>query len=135
MSFSFKKRIYGYECDIYGHLNNANYLPILEAARSEALQEMGVPIQKLMDMYWHLYVYRFEIDYIKSIQLEDIIEVRSKVLTLTKVKSTWEQEIYNSKNEICFRSVMTAVFAYQGKPARLVPELYNVFIKYLEQSS
>lgn len=130
--FHFTKRIYGYECDIYGHLNNANYLPILEAARSEALQEMGVPIQKLLDMQWHLYVYRFEIDYIKAIQLEDIIEVRSKVLTLNKVKSTWQQEIYDSNGKLCFHSVMTAVFAHEGKPARLIPEIYEVFAKYLE---
>lgn len=133
MSFSFKKRIYGYECDIYGHLNNANYLPILEAARSEALQEMGMPIQKLLDLQWHLYVYRFEIDYIKAIQLEDIIEVRSKVLTLNKVKSTWQQEIYDSRGELCFRSVMTAVFAHKGKPARLIPEIYDVFARYLDK--
>ncbi len=134
MSFTFKKRIYGYECDIYGHLNNANYLPILEAARSEALQEMGMPIQKLLDMQWHLYVYRFEIDYIKAIQLEDVIEVRSKVLTLTKVKSTWQQEIFDSTGELCFRAIMTAVFAHRGKPARLIPEIYDVFARYLEKT-
>ncbi|MFO7659978.1 MAG: thioesterase family protein [Candidatus Cloacimonadaceae bacterium] len=133
--FYFTKRIYGYECDIYGHLNNANYLPILEAARSEALQEMGMPIQKLLDLQWHLYVYRFEIDYIKAIQLEDVIEVRSKVLTLNKVKSSWQQEIYDSKGELCFRSVMTAVFAHNGKPARLIPEIYDVFAGYLNPSS
>jgi len=134
MSFTFKKRIYGYECDIYGHLNNANYLPILEAARSEALQEMVMPIQKLLDMQWHLYVYRFEIDYIKAIQLEDVIEVRSKVLTLTKVKSTWQQEIFDSTGELCFRAIMTAVFAHRGKPARLIPEIYDVFARYLEKT-
>lgn len=132
MSFTFTKRIYGYECDIYGHLNNANYLPILEAARSEALQEMNVPIQKLLDMQWHLYVHRFELDYIKSIQLEDTITVKSKVLTLNKVKSTWQQEFYNSRGDLCFKALMTAVFAYQGKPARLIPEIYDVFAKYLE---
>jgi YbgC/YbaW family acyl-CoA thioester hydrolase len=135
MSFTFRKRIYGYECDIYGHLNNANYLPLLEAARSEALQEMGVPIQKLLDMHWHLYVLRFEIDYIKAIQLEDIIEVKSRVLTLNKVKSSWEQLMYNSEGELCFRAIMTAVFAYQGKPARLVPEIYDVFERYIEREN
>ena len=133
MPLTFKKRIYGYECDIYGHLNNANYLPILEAARSEALQEMGMPIQKLLDMHWHLYVLRFELDYIKSIQLEDIIEVKSKVLTLTKVKSTWEQEIYDSRGILCFRAILTVVFAYNGKPARLVPEIFDVFKKYITE--
>ncbi|MBM4399375.1 MAG: acyl-CoA thioesterase, partial [Candidatus Cloacimonetes bacterium] len=101
MQFIFKKRIYGYECDIYGHLNNANYLPLLEAARSEALQEMGIPIQKLLDMRWHIYVLRFELDYIKAIQLEDIIEVRSRIISMNRVKGDWIQEIFNSKSELC----------------------------------
>ena len=133
MLFYFKKRIYGFECDIYGHLNNANYLTLLESARSEALQLMGMPIQKLLDMKWHMYVIRFEMDYIKALQLEDVVEVRSKVNTLSKVKSSWIQEIYNSKGELCFRATPTVVFAYNGKPARLVPEIMSVFEKYLEK--
>jgi len=133
MQFIFKKRIYGFECDIYGHLNNANYLTLLESARSEALQSMGMPIQKLLDMKWHMYVLRFELEYIRALQLEDIVEVRSKVTTLNRVKSSWLQEIYNSKGELCFRAIPTVVFAYNGKPARLVPEIMSVFEKYLER--
>lgn len=133
MSFSFQKRIYGYECDIYGHLNNANYLPLLEAARSEVLQEMGMPIQKLLEMHWHIYILRFELDYIKAIQLEDIVTVKSIIVSMTKVKGDWIQEIYNSKGELCFRAKLTAVFAHHGKPARLTPELYDLFAKFLEK--
>lgn len=133
MQFTFKKRIYGFECDIYGHLNNANYLTLLESARSEALQEMGMPIQKLLDIQWHMYILRFEMDYIKALQLEDVVEVRSKVTTLSRVKSTWQQEIYNSKGELCFKAIPTVVFAHNGKPARLIPEIMSVFAKYLEE--
>lgn len=131
MHFKHKKRIYGYECDIYGHLNNANYLQILEAARSEAMQEMGMPIQKMLDVQWHVYVLRFEIDYIKAIQLEDVIEVQSSIIRMNRVKGMWKQEIYDSSGELCFKALMTAVFAYQGKPARLIPEIYSVFERYL----
>jgi YbgC/YbaW family acyl-CoA thioester hydrolase len=134
MGFSFKKRIYGYECDIYGHLNNAHYLPILEAARSEALQDMKMPIQKLQEMQWHIYILRFELDYIKSVLLEDIIEVKSVIVSMNKVKGDWIQEIFNSSGELCFRARLTAVFAHQGKPARLIPEIYGVFEKYLEKA-
>jgi YbgC/YbaW family acyl-CoA thioester hydrolase len=132
MIFTFKKRIYGFECDIYGHLNNANYLTLLESARSEALQEMGMPIQKLLDMKWHMYVLRFELDYIKALQLEEIVEVRSKVTSLSKVKSTWLQEVYNSKGELCFKAIPTVVFAFNGKPARLIPEIMSVFESYVD---
>ncbi len=133
MPFSFKKRIYGYECDIYGHLNNANYLPILEAARSEALQDMGMPVQRLLDLDWHIYIRRFELDYIKAVRLEDIIEVKSFVMALTKVTGEWRQEIYNSAGELCFRAVLSAIFAHRGKPARLVPEIYDLFARYVEK--
>ncbi len=132
MKFSFQKRIYGCECDIYGHLNNANYLPILEAARSEALQEMGMPIQKLLDLNWHIYVMKVELDFIKPVLLEDIIEVRSTVLEMNKVKSIWQQEVYDSSSNLCFRSILKAVFAHNGKPARLIPEIYSVFENYLK---
>jgi len=44
MIANFRKRIYGYECDLYGHLHNTNYLNILEAARSEALVDVGMPV-------------------------------------------------------------------------------------------
>jgi YbgC/YbaW family acyl-CoA thioester hydrolase len=131
--FSFKKRIYGYECDIYGHLNNANYLPILEAARSEAMQEMGMPILTMLDLGWHIYVLRFELDYIKAVQLEDIIEVRSVILETKRVRGSWRQEIYNSQGELCCSAIMHAVFAYHGKPARLPGEIQNVFEKFVEK--
>jgi len=39
--FNYSRRIFSYECDIYGHLNNAEYLKLFEEARSEALTEIG----------------------------------------------------------------------------------------------
>lgn len=133
MSFSFKKRIYGYECDIYGHLNNANYLPILEAARSEAMQDMGVTINRMLEQRWHIYILHFELDYIKAVQLEDIIEVKSRIVWMSRVKGQWIQEIYNSAGELCFTAKLIAVFAFEGKPARLAPQFYDVFVRYLER--
>ena len=135
MSFIFKKRIYGYECDIYGHLNNSNYLQILEAARSEAMQDMGVTIRQMLDARWHIYILHFELDYIKAVQLEDIIEIRSKIIWMNRVKGDWIQEIYNPAGELCFMAKLTAVFAYEGKPARLAPQFYDVFMRYVETNA
>jgi acyl-CoA thioester hydrolase len=132
MHFTFQKRIYGYECDIYGHLNNANYLPILEAARSEALQIIEMPIQKLIELDWLMLVRFVEMEFIKSVQLEDIIEVRSNIAEMNKLRSTWHQEIYNSNKELCFIAKLGVVHVHNDKPARVPDEIFRYFVKFLD---
>ncbi len=131
MVFEYKKKIYGYECDIYGHLNNANYLQMLEAARSEALIEMDLPIARLLEMGLQIFVIRFELDYLKAIELEEWVTVKSWVKEMNRLRSTWYQEVYDSAGVLCFQSVLTAVFARNGKAARISPEMYTHFQKYL----
>ncbi|MBM4403236.1 MAG: acyl-CoA thioesterase [Candidatus Cloacimonetes bacterium] len=131
MYFRFNKKIYGYECDVYGHLNNSNYLQLLESARSEALTEMEVPIRYLREQGIQIFILRFELDYIKALQLEDSIEVRSYVRECNRLKAIWDQEIYDSSGALCFRARMTSVFARDGKAARIPVDLQQHFLKYI----
>jgi len=130
MTFEHRKKIYGYECDVYGHLNNANYLQVLESARSEALIEMDLPIAKLKEMGLQIFVIHFELDYLKAIDLEEWVTVKSRIMAMDRLKSTWAQEIYNGKGELCFRSSMIAVFASSGKATRISREMYAHFQSY-----
>ncbi|MCK9310011.1 MAG: acyl-CoA thioesterase [Candidatus Cloacimonetes bacterium] len=132
MIFTFKKRIYGFECDIYGHLNNANYLQLLEAARSEASIDMNLPISKLKERNIQLFVYRFEIDYLKAVDIDEIATVKSYFFEINRIKGKWQQEVYNQKGEICLRAVLTAVFASDGKAARLPMDVFEQYKLYLE---
>ena len=109
MIFEFTKKIYGYECDIYGHMNNANYLMMLEAARSEALVEMGMPIVQLMKMNIQLFVLRYELDYLKALKLEDTVLVKSWFYEVNRIKGFWSQEVYDSKGELCFVAKFTEI--------------------------
>ena len=129
MTYKYQKRIYGFECDIYGHLNNAFYLNLLEAARAEALIQMGLPISKMREMNLQIFVLGFELKYIKAIQLEDIVSVKTTTLSLSRIKARWRQEIYDSSDELCFIAVMDAVFASVGKPKRLPQEALEIFEK------
>ncbi len=101
MLYTFHRKIYGYECDIYGHLNNSNYLQILEAARSDALTEMDMPISRLNSMGIQIFVLRYELDFIKAVELEDIIEVRSAEREISRLRARWTQDVYNSRGELC----------------------------------
>ncbi len=133
MIFEFTKKIYGYECDIYGHMNNANYLMMLEAARSEALVEMGMPIVQLMKMNIQLFVLRYELDYLKALKLEDTVLVKSWFYEVNRIKGFWSQEVYDSKGELCFVAKFTVVHASEGKAKRLSPEVFEHLRQYLEK--
>ena len=132
MIFNFQKKIYGYECDIYGHLNNAAYLQMLEAARSDALVEMDMPIAKLLQMNIQLFVLRYELDYLKAIELEDIVSVKSWFYETNRLKGFWQQEVYNSQGILCFRAKFTVVYASEGKAKRLPVDIYKHFDLFLE---
>ncbi len=133
MIFTFQKRIYGFECDVYGHMNNANYLQLLESARSEAMITMEMSISRMKDLDLQIFVTAFDLQYIKSLQLEDIVSVRSLFFELDRVKGRWQQEVYNSAGELCFTATMRAVFARQGKPQRLPQDVFELFRSFLEK--
>lgn len=130
--FEFKRKIYGYECDIYGHLNNSNYLQLLEAARAEALIAMGLPIPKLLEFGIAIFVSKIEINYIKPLEIEEIAIVRTKTNKITKVKGIWVQEIYNEANILCAKAIVTGVFTKEGKPVRIKDELYATMVSFVE---
>ena len=132
MIFAFNKRIYGYECDIYGHLNNANYLQLLEAARSEALYEMNLAQSDLQKKGIQLFVHYGEISFIKAIDHDEVITVKTCFTEINRIKGKWHQEIYNAAKEICFTADITIVFASEGKAKRLPVEVFEQLLPYIE---
>ncbi|PKN76171.1 MAG: thioesterase [Candidatus Cloacimonetes bacterium HGW-Cloacimonetes-2] len=124
----YKKRIYGFECDIYGHLNNANYLHLLEESRSEAMWDIDMPVDKLLELGWHVYIHRYEVDFIKPLMLEEFATVRSTILELNRARSKWLQEVYNSRDELCFQAFIYVVHVKDGKPARVPDEIWERFL-------
>jgi len=134
MIFEFKKKIYGYECDIYGHMNNANYLMMLEAARSDALSEMDMSIAKLLEMHIQLFILHYELDYLKALDLEDVVTVKSWFYDINRLKGFWRQEVSNSLGELCFTAKFTVVHASGGKAKRLPVDIYEHFKEFMENS-
>jgi YbgC/YbaW family acyl-CoA thioester hydrolase len=131
MVFTFQKRIYGYECDAYGHLNNASYLQLLEAARSEALLAMNLSIEALREKDIHIYLTRFEIDYLRGIPLEEIVTVKTWIAEGNRLRAVWIQEVYNAEQKLCCRANVFGAFVRQGKPARISPEDFEILRPYV----
>lgn len=132
MIFVKERKIYGYECDIYGHLNNANYLQFYESARSDALTDMKFPIKQFNEMGVHLYIARIEIDYKAGVFLEDIVTIKSWMSTANRLGSTWMQKLYDSHGQLCNQALVKVVHAKNGKPFRIDHETANFFISFVE---
>ncbi len=129
----YKRRIFGFECDIYGHLNNANYLHIYEEARATALDSMGFSIKKLNDLNIHIYLVHIELSFIKAVTLEDTVFIETKMENATRLKATWLQTLRNSNNEICNEAVVKGVFIKDGKPLRLPKEMYAEMVSSMKK--
>ncbi len=133
VSMIYKRKIWGFECDIYGHLNNAKYLQIYEEARADALMQMKIPIKKLREMGISIYLTNVEMEFKNGIQLEENIIVKSNILKISRIVSIWKQEIFDSKNELCNVAIVKGAFIESGKPKRISKELLARFLKTLNK--
>ncbi len=132
MVFEFRKRIYGFECDVYGHLNNACYLQLLESARAEAMIAMDMSVARMRELDLQVFIREFHLDYRLAVDHEDVITIKSWFDDMNRVKGHWTQRIYNSRGQLCFEARMIGVFASGGKARRLPPEVFELFLAYLE---
>ena len=131
----YKRKIFGYECDVYGHLNNAIYLHIYEEARSDALDQMEMSIQKLNEKNIGIFLINVELEFIKAISLGENIIVRTYIIESTRLRATWKQEIFNSENELCNRAIVKGVFIRDNKPSRLPKEIVEHFNQFIVHTS
>jgi len=113
-------------------MNNANYLQLLEAARSEAMIDMNIPLSALKHMNIQFFVYRVELDYLKSLDLEEVVTVKSWFYEMNRLKGKWHQEVFNSAGEKCFAADLLIVFASEGKAKRLPVQVWEDFMQYIE---
>ena len=128
MASEYNRHIFGYECDIYGHLNNANYLRILEEARSIALNKIGFSLGYLLQQNIAIFVTDIHIKYLKQISFAEDVVIKSFVKKQNRLKCLWYQEIYDSKNTLCATAEISGAFAKNGNAARIDKEMYEKMI-------
>ncbi len=128
MIFTYERKIFGYECDIYGHLNNAYYQHILEEGRSDALDKMEISLDHLKSQDISIYLRKIEINYLKGIAFGSKVVVKTYIKEFSRLKSTWIQEIRDESGILCSTAVVEGVFAKDNKPFRISRELEQRFL-------
>jgi acyl-CoA thioester hydrolase len=111
-----------YECDSYGHVNNANYLNYLEYARYEFLKGIGFDYPALIRAGYGIYVARIEIDYKKPAVTDDVLVIRSRPVKKGAVSGIIAQEIRRGQDVIAEAKVTWASVDSKGMPVKLPEE-------------
>lgn len=110
-----------YECDAYGHVNNANYLNYLEFARYEYLKAIGFDYPAVVAAGYGMFVARIEIDYKAPALADDVLAIASKPVKLGAVSGTMHQLIRRGEEPVAEAKVTWAFVDSRGVPTRIPP--------------
>jgi acyl-CoA thioester hydrolase len=110
-----------YECDSYGHVNNAVYLNYLEVARHGYLHDNGVSLPDLRASGYALVVARVAIDYRLPAVTDNVLEIRTVPLRIGRIGGVLSQSILRGTEVVAEAEVTWVCVDARGRPARLPP--------------
>jgi acyl-CoA thioester hydrolase len=114
-------RVRTYECDAYGHVNNAVYLNYLEYARHEYLRAVGFDYLAVVGAGYGLYVARIEIDYKRPAFIDDRLTVKTWPVKKGAVSGTMAQRVLRGEDLLAEAMVTWAFVDSKGSPTKIPP--------------
>jgi acyl-CoA thioester hydrolase len=108
-----------YECDGYGHVNNANYLHYLEFARHAYLRDNGISVSELREAGYGLLVARIAIDFRRPSTTDDSLIILTRALRKTRIGGVLGQRIVRESETIAEAEVTWVCVDARGRLARL----------------
>ena len=122
-NFFHKLKVYYEDTDSGGVVYYANYLKYLERARTEALVKIDLSNQKIKDDFGALIIVKScNVDYKKSAYLEDILNIKSNIISITKTSFIMKQIIIKNKTIIVDAKVHLVFVNEKVKPVK-IPQL------------
>jgi acyl-CoA thioester hydrolase len=116
-------QVRSYECDSYGHVNNAKYLNYLEYARYEMLKDVGFDYVKAVNAGYGVFIARIEIDYKKPAITDDKLTIKTWPVKKGAVSGTLAQKICRGDDILAEAKVTWAfVDSKTGMPVKIPKE-------------
>ena len=131
-SFNHKIKVYYEDTDAGGVVYYANYLKFLERARSEGIADIGLSNQKIKKDFGLLIIVKScNIDFKKSAYLEDILKIKSSIISFSKTSLSMDQIIFKEDDVIVNAKVHLVFINEKGKPNRIPEEIITKLKPYL----
>ena len=126
-TFSYNVKVYYEDTDAGGVVYYANYLKFLERARSEAIYSLGFSNTKIKDKYGLIIVVKScNIEYKKSAELEDNLNILSSIKIVSKTSFVMIQKIQKKEHLIASAEICLVAVNSKGKPTRIPNELVKL---------
>jgi len=130
-NFFHKLKVYYEDTDAGGIVYYANYLKFLERARTEALVTLGFNNKKIKEDFGSLIIVKScNIEYKSPAHLEDELNIRSFVKSITKTSFFMNQFISRGEDTIVEAKVHLVFVNNEGKPTRIPGTLFHEFKPY-----
>ena len=131
-NFNHKIKVYYEDTDAGGVVYYANYLKYLERARTEALIKIGLSNLKIRNNFKALIIVKScNIDYKKSAYLEDELNIKSYILSLTKTSFVMSQTIIKNKIVIVEAKIHLVFVNEKAKPIKIPKLVIEKFKPYI----
>ena len=110
-----------YEVDLYGHVNHANYVHYLEAARVEALEAVGLALPELRRQGYLIVAAEIAVKYHAPAYSGETLEITTRVREIRGARSIWAQEIREvTTRRLTVTAEVTGAFMLDnGRPVRV----------------
>ena len=130
-NFFHKLKVYYEDTDAGGVVYYANYLKFLERARTEALVTLGFNNKKIKQDFGSLIIVKScNIEYKIPAHLEDELNIRSFIKSITKTSFFMNQFITRGDNLIAEAKMHLVFVNKEGKPMRIPDSLFQDFKPY-----
>lgn len=121
-------RVRHYECDAYGHLNNANYARYMEEAAFEASAAVGYSQARYQEIGTLWLARETEIEYLLPLRYRDEVTIKTWVADFRRVRSRRLYEFYRDGQQVARASTdWVYLDAATLRPATIPPEMIAAF--------
>ena len=124
-------RVYYEDTDAIGIVYYANYLKFAERARTGMLRMVGIQQQAMSRDFGLAFAVRdCAVDYRRPARLDDVVEVRSRLLRLGTVAARAEQRLLCEGEELASVRTKLACIGADGRPSRIPQPLREALRPY-----
>ncbi len=115
------------ELDPYNHVNHTVYLVYLEAARTEAMESIGIPIHDLASLGWNVVITDLQIKFRAPAKAGDTVTVETCIAKMGMVTGTWVQRILRDDVVLVEAEMRVGSVDMAGRPKRMTAETVELF--------
>lgn len=131
LTYTREFRVRHYECDAFGHLNNANYLRYMQETAFDASAAAGYDQDRYSELGHSWVIRETDIEYLKPIRYGDIVSVKTWVIDFQRVRSRRAYEFYlHGSGDLVAKAITDWVFVENrsSKPATIPDEIRRSYI-------